>query len=131
MSAGALGTPQVLERSGVGRREVLERCGVEVVNELEGVGESYQGEQSLFISTIFSRIVTENISWTDHQLLLYPYKTSLDDSETIDNILSGRKDFVKALEAKDPQLGWNSVGKSYGNVKSCPQKLTQHLRRMQ
>ena len=41
---------------------MLERCGVEVVNELEGVGESYQGEQSLFISTIFSRIVTENIS---------------------------------------------------------------------
>lgn len=62
MSAGALGTPQVLERSGVGRREVLERCGVEVVNELEGVGESYQGGQSLFISTIFPGIVTDDIS---------------------------------------------------------------------
>lgn len=49
----------------------------------------------------------------DHNLLLYPYKTSLDESETIDNILSGRKDFMQALEAKDPQLGWNSIGKPY------------------
>ncbi|ESZ94384.1 putative alcohol oxidase [Sclerotinia borealis F-4128] len=87
VSAGALGTPQILERSGVGRKEVLERVGVQVVSEVEGVGEAYQ----------------------DHNLLLYPYKTSLDESETIDNILSGRKDFVQALEAKDPQLGWNAV----------------------
>ncbi|APA05685.1 hypothetical protein SS1G_01984 [Sclerotinia sclerotiorum 1980 UF-70] len=87
VSAGALGTPQILERSGVGRKDVLERCGVEVVSEVEGVGEAYQ----------------------DHHLLLYPYKTSLDETETIDGFLSGRKDFAQALEAKDPQLAWNSV----------------------
>ncbi|KAJ8071418.1 hypothetical protein OCU04_001739 [Sclerotinia nivalis] len=87
VSAGALGTPQILERSGVGRKDVLERCGVEVVSEVEGVGEAYQ----------------------DHNLLLYPYKTSLDESETIDGVLSGRKDLAQALEAKDPQLAWNSV----------------------
>lgn len=62
VSAGALGTPQVLERSGVGRREVLERCGVEVVNELDGVGESYQGEQRLFNPVLFSGIVADYIS---------------------------------------------------------------------
>lgn len=44
MSAGALGTPQVLERSGVGKKEVLEKAGVKVVSEVDGVGEAYQGE---------------------------------------------------------------------------------------
>lgn len=44
VSAGALGTPQILERSGVGRKDVLERCGINVVSEVDGVGEAYQGE---------------------------------------------------------------------------------------
>jgi len=41
--------------------------------------------------------------------VLYPYKSSLGEEETLDGILSGRKDFVKALEAKDPMLGWNGI----------------------
>jgi alcohol oxidase len=54
----------------------------------QGVGEEYQ----------------------DHHLLLYPYRTKgLNDEETLDGILSGRKDFVKALGDKDPQLGWNGI----------------------
>ena len=42
--------------------------------------------------------------------MLYPYRTrNLDEQETLDGILSGRKDFVKALEEKDPMLGWNGI----------------------
>jgi alcohol oxidase len=88
VSAGALGTPQILERSGVGNPEILKKLDIPVVSELPGVGEEYQ----------------------DHHLLLYPYKTNLDESETLDGILSGRKDFAKAMEEKDPMLGWNGIG---------------------
>lgn len=35
---------------------------------------------------------------------------SIGENETLDGILSGRKDFAKALEAKDPMLGWNGIG---------------------
>jgi alcohol oxidase len=63
---------------------------IPVVSNLPGVGENYQ----------------------DHHLLLYPYKTSLGEGETLDGILSGRKDFVKALTEKDPMLGWNGIGKA-------------------
>jgi alcohol oxidase len=91
VSAGALGTPQVLERSGVGNPEVLKKLDIPVVADVPGVGEEYQ----------------------DHHLLLYPYKSNLDESETLDGILSGRKDFVKAMEEKDPMLGWNGIGKPY------------------
>jgi len=57
------------------------------VADVPGVGENYQ----------------------DHHLVLYPYKSSLDENETLDGILSGRKDFVKALGDKDPMLGWNGI----------------------
>jgi alcohol oxidase len=88
VAAGALGTPQILERSGVGNPEVLKRVGVPVVANVPGVGENYQ----------------------DHNLLFYPYKSSLPPEETLDGIFSGRKDFTKAIEEKDPQLGWNGIG---------------------
>jgi alcohol oxidase len=94
VTAGALGTPQILERSGVGNPEILNKLHIPVVSNVPGVGENYQ----------------------DHHILLYPYKSSLDSEETLDCILSGRKDFVTALTEKDPMLGWNAVG------------MSQHLR---
>ncbi len=42
LSAGAIGSPQILEVSGIGRGEVLRRAGVEVRHELQGVGEDLQ-----------------------------------------------------------------------------------------
>lgn len=89
VTAGALGTPQILERSGIGRADLLKKLDIPIVADNPGVGENYQ----------------------DHHLLLYPYRSNLGEGETLDGILSGRKDFVKALEAKDPILGWNGVGK--------------------
>ncbi len=44
ISAGAFGSPAILERSGVGRKDILEHFGVNVVVNLPGVGEGYQGE---------------------------------------------------------------------------------------
>lgn len=41
LSAGALGTPQILERSGVGNSEVLSRARVPLVASVPGVGENY------------------------------------------------------------------------------------------
>ena len=40
LSAGALGTPQILERSGIGSAEVLQKAGVPVIHQLEGVGDN-------------------------------------------------------------------------------------------
>ncbi|KAI8931137.1 hypothetical protein NX059_011491 [Plenodomus lindquistii] len=87
VTCGACGTPPVLERSGVGEKKILERAGVPVVEDLPGVGKDYQ----------------------DHHLLLYPYKTSLSPEDTIDGVLSGRRDVPKMLETKDKMLGWNSI----------------------
>ncbi|GHA58583.1 choline dehydrogenase [Amylibacter ulvae] len=42
LSAGAIGSPQILELSGIGRGDVLRNAGVEVRHELAGVGENLQ-----------------------------------------------------------------------------------------
>ncbi len=52
LSAGAIGTPQLLELSGIGRPEVLSRIGVPVFHALDGVGENLQDH--LQLRTIFS-----------------------------------------------------------------------------
>jgi choline dehydrogenase len=43
LSAGAIGSPHLLQLSGVGPREVLEGIGVAPVLHLPGVGENLQG----------------------------------------------------------------------------------------
>lgn len=87
VTCGACGTPPVLERSGLGDRSILERAGVPVVEKLPGVGKDYQ----------------------DHQLLLYPYRTSLGPDQTIDGILSGRTDATELIKNNDKILGWNGI----------------------
>lgn len=87
VTCGACGTPPVLERSGLGDKRILERAGVPLVEEIPGVGKDYQ----------------------DHHLLLYPYKTSLEPEQTLDEILSGRKDVAEMFKNKDPKLGWNAI----------------------
>ncbi|PCH42171.1 GMC oxidoreductase [Wolfiporia cocos MD-104 SS10] len=49
-SAGALKSPQILELSGIGRRDVLEKIGVPVKVELPGVGENLQDHTMVGIS---------------------------------------------------------------------------------
>jgi alcohol oxidase len=40
--SGALGTPSILERSGIGNPSLLEKLGIPVISGLPGVGENYQ-----------------------------------------------------------------------------------------
>ncbi|KAH8659674.1 alcohol oxidase [Ilyonectria robusta] len=88
VSCGACGTPPVLERSGLGDPEVLKKVGVPVVVDLPAVGRDYQ----------------------DHNLSLYPYRTSLKPRETIDVVLRNPGNRQNLIDAKDDTLGWNSIG---------------------
>lgn len=46
LSAGAFGSPPILERSGIGSKAVLDAVGVKQLVDLPGVGENYQGGPS-------------------------------------------------------------------------------------
>lgn len=70
LAAGALSTPQILERSGVGDSSILKKLNIRVISNLPGVGENYQ----------------------DHNHIMYAYKTSLEPSQTFDGKPTGEKD---------------------------------------
>lgn len=86
VSAGALGTPLILERSGIGNPDILKKAGIEVVvSDLCAVGQNYQ----------------------DHHLITYPYYTNLNEEETLDALFSGRLDAGDAIQKNASILGWN------------------------
>ena len=87
VSAGANGTPLILERSGVGDPKVLKNAGVSVVEDLPGVGNDYQ----------------------DHHLTLYTYRTNLTPRETINGFADGRFDVAQAIQQNDELLGTNAM----------------------
>ncbi|KAM0526559.1 hypothetical protein ACHAPW_002303 [Verticillium nonalfalfae] len=84
-ASGAMATPLLLERSGLGDPEILSKVGVDVVADLPGVGTNYQ----------------------DHQLSIYAYYTGLTPEETGDALFGGRIDVAEAIQAKAPILGWH------------------------
>ncbi|KAK6082997.1 alcohol dehydrogenase (GMC oxidoreductase) [Seiridium cupressi] len=86
ISAGALGSPLLLERSGVGDSAILETAGVPLIAHVPGVGRNYQ----------------------DHHLLSYAYKSSLLPNETVDAIYGGRVDVGELLQTNASILGWNA-----------------------
>ncbi|KAK8045460.1 hypothetical protein PG993_005484 [Apiospora rasikravindrae] len=85
-SAGAINTPSILERSGLGDTKVLESAGIPVVANLPGVGIGYE----------------------DHQLLGYPYLNNLSLTDTLDGLVFGRmgthEDLIKSGHK---MMGWN------------------------
>ncbi|KII84858.1 hypothetical protein PLICRDRAFT_179188 [Plicaturopsis crispa FD-325 SS-3] len=69
LSSGTLGTPQILERSGVGSAELMKKNDIKCVSDLPGVGEQYQ----------------------DHYTTLSVYRVS-NESHTLDDFLRGDKE---------------------------------------
>ncbi|KAF8313119.1 alcohol oxidase [Clavulina sp. PMI_390] len=76
LSAGAFGTPQLLELSGFGRKTVLDKVGIEVKVELPGVGENLQDH--LLIPSLYEisdKIATldvlRDVSRRDAEIRLY------------------------------------------------------------
>ncbi|KAI0337230.1 alcohol oxidase [Trametopsis cervina] len=83
VSAGAFGSPQILERSGIGAKAILEKYAISQIVDLPGVGEDYQ----------------------DHQFLTSSYLAS-DGSDTLDAILRNEQpalDVYTAQWKKDGQ----------------------------
>ncbi|ELU42837.1 alcohol oxidase-like protein [Rhizoctonia solani AG-1 IA] len=72
VSSGAIGTPIVLQRSGVGEATRLSKLGVDVVVDLPGVGANYE----------------------DHSSCMIPYHVP-DDLETIDPVMEQNKEVLE------------------------------------
>ena len=87
LSASALGSPLILERSRIGRQELATELQVPSVFVNPSVGRNYQ----------------------DHNLILYPYRLSAAPETTLDGILSGRLSVPEAMSQDTGILKWNVI----------------------
>ncbi|KAG2128374.1 GMC oxidoreductase-domain-containing protein [Suillus bovinus] len=94
VSAGAFGSPTILERSGIGAEAVLKRCGIEQLVNLPGVGENYQ----------------------DHLGCFAPYFAA-DEAVTLDPLWHGEGVVQESLAQ------WKSNGKSLIAQNGCDAKI--------
>jgi choline dehydrogenase len=60
LSAGSIGSPKLLQLSGIGPKEVLENAGVEVLHELPGVGENLQDHLEVYFQFHCKQPITLN-----------------------------------------------------------------------
>ncbi|KAK8070303.1 hypothetical protein PG994_006919 [Apiospora phragmitis] len=60
ISAGAIHTPQILQRSGIGPPDLLKRAGIDVVADLPGVGYNFQDQPSVRFGVNITRNPTPN-----------------------------------------------------------------------
>ncbi|GAB3484199.1 choline dehydrogenase [Marinomonas epiphytica] len=60
LSAGSIGSPQLLQLSGIGPAKVLEQAGVEVIHDLPGVGENLQDHLEVYFQYYCKEPVTLN-----------------------------------------------------------------------
>lgn len=93
VSAGAFGSPAILERSGIGSSELLNRLQIEAVVALPGVGDKYQGGCAYCSAS--TRAVSSDELSPDHQVVFAPYLVR-DEAETLDGIVRGDPDEVES-----------------------------------
>ena len=91
LSAGAFGTPSILERSGVGSKDVLTRNNVQQIVDLPGVGENYMGLHKL---DIFN--ASDLHDFLDHNAIILPFVAS-EDAETVDEALRGTEEEIERM----------------------------------
>jgi alcohol oxidase len=84
VSAGAFGSPAILERSGIGAEAILKRCNVQQLVNLPGVGENFR----------------------DHNVVFVPYFAA-DEAITMDPLWRGKESVVQENLAQ-----WNINGNS-------------------
>jgi alcohol oxidase len=72
VSAGAFGSPAILERSGIGAEAILKRCDVQQLVDLPGVGKNYH----------------------DHNVVFVPYFTA-DEAITMDPLWRGKESVLQ------------------------------------
>ncbi len=84
ISAGAFGSPVILERSGIGAKEILDKNGIPHLVDLPGVGKNYMGNSCLDTACFFQNL----IGYADHLAIAPPYYAS-DDGESMDHIFRG------------------------------------------
>lgn len=105
LASGALGSPQILERSGIGGESLLSSLNIPVKSDLPGIGD-YQ----------------------DHNGIFFPYRSTAATDESLDGLLSGRLSLDEAIKLKESNpekniLGWNGL-ECFGKIRPSAKEIS-------
>ena len=103
LSAGAFGSPAILERSGIGSKDVLSKNNIQQLVDLPGVGEHYMGSYK----NIHVKYTGNHISYRnspDHNLISLPFVAS-EDAETLDEVIRGTEEQLERTNAAVSSTG--------------------------
>jgi len=102
LAAGAIGSPQILELSGIGQSEVLKKVGIPVRHELKGVGENLQDHyQVRSVYEVTEAPYSLNAVW--HSKLLQ-MKTGLEYAFNRSGILANGAAVAGVFAKSSPEL---------------------------
>jgi choline dehydrogenase len=101
LSAGAIGSPQILELSGIGQGEALKKAGVEVRHELPGVGENLQDHYQVRFIYEMATSGSLNAVWSNP---LRQLKTGIEYAATRRGILTIGAGVVGIFTKTSPSL---------------------------
>ena len=101
LAAGAIGSPQILELSGIGQGEVLKKAGVEVRHELKGVGENLQDHYQ--VRTVYEVTLPYSLNAVWHSPMLQ-FKTGLQYAFNRQGILATGAAVAGVFAKSSPEL---------------------------
>ncbi|KAM6500140.1 hypothetical protein JOM56_003154 [Amanita muscaria] len=93
ISAGAFGSPAILQRSGIGDAELLNKHGIKQIVDLPGVGERYM----------------------DHNVTIVPYALS-EEAETLDSLFRGDQEALLPIVQEWQETGKGLLAHKYGII---------------
>lgn len=92
LAAGALGSPPILERSGVGSQALLEALNISVVVDLPGVGLNLQDQPGTSLSALLTQAAAANSSLVDGHSLFAPLIALANINDLFDSATNGTTD---------------------------------------
>ena len=135
LCAGSIGSPQLLQLSGIGPKQVLNNAGVEVVHELPGVGENLQDHLDILSHYECTQPVTE-AKYTAGGLAIFRMASILGQwlvtrkGPGVDIGLSGLS-FLKTDDSLDvPDIQMHFVGsllKDHGKTRPDSHAFSNHV----
>ena len=105
ISAGALHTPALLMRSGVGPGEQLRAHGIEVIADLPGVGANLQDHPAVMISAHLEAGAGQSSATDRHVKVNLRYSSGFDDCPPVDMVLNPVS-----------RSAWHALGRRLGSI---------------
>jgi choline dehydrogenase-like flavoprotein len=132
VSAGAVHTPQVLQRSGVGPKWLLDEAGIETVVDLPGVGANLQDHPTVGVSFNYTTNVTPNpeVSLRDPEFAQWAQKELEENKSGPLRLSTGNTGGEVPLTTVDPE-GFETIVEEYlaqDSAAFLPESYTEEQR---